>query len=54
MCEAKLQKHADNAGAIFLVGANFWEGPKNRAMMSLGLFLSILYFKFGATVVSKL
>ena len=46
VCEVELQRRADNAGTIFLVGADFWERPKNRAMMSLGLFLSILYFKF--------
>jgi hypothetical protein len=54
VCEVELQKRADNAGTIFLVGANFWERPKSRAIMSTGLFLSILYFEFGATVVSKL
>ena len=54
VCEVELQRRADNAGTIFLVGADFWERPKNRAIMSTGLFLSILYFKFGATVVFKL
>ena len=55
--EVELQKRADNAGTvgtIFLVGADFWGRPENRAIMSTGLFLSILYFKFGATVVFKL
>ena len=54
VCEVELQKRADNAGTIFLVGANFWERPKSRAIMSTGLFLSILCFKFDATVVFKL
>ena len=38
VCEVELQRRADNAGTIFLVVADFWERPKNRAMMSLGLF----------------
>ena len=56
VCEVELQRRADNAGTIFifLVGADFWGRPKSRAIMSTGLFLSILYFKFGATVVFKL
>ena len=38
VCEVELQRRADNAGTIFLVGADFWERPKNRAITSLGLF----------------
>ena len=46
VCEVELQKRADNAGTIFLVGANFWERhAKNCAIMSIfGLFL--VYFEF--------